>query len=110
MPYAFTEQGLAMLSGLLNSDIAIQANIAIMRAFVAMRSYIATTSTVTAELAEMRATIELLRRDGEDTLEALNDLSEDTRKHLENLYNAIGELSVKAPEPPKPRPKIGYKK
>lgn len=107
MPYAFTEQGLAMLSGLLNSDIAIQANIAIMRAFVAMRNYIATTSTVTAELAEIRASIELLRRDGEDTLEALNDLSEDTRKHLDNLYNAIGELSIKPAEPPMPR--IGYK-
>ena len=40
MPYAFTEQGVAMLSGLLNSDIAINANIAIMRAFVAMRNYI----------------------------------------------------------------------
>ena len=37
LPYAFTEQGLAMLSGLLNSDIAIQVNINIMRAFVAVR-------------------------------------------------------------------------
>ncbi len=37
-PYAFTEQGLAMLSGLLNSDIAIQVNINIMRAFVAVAS------------------------------------------------------------------------
>ena len=109
-PFAFTEQGLAMLSGLLNSDVAINANIAIMRAFIAMRNYIATTSTVTAELAEIRANIELLRRDGEDTLEALNDLSEDTRKHLDNLYNAIGELSVKAPqiEKPRPRKKIGF--
>ena len=55
MPYAFTEQGVAMLSGLLNSDVAIDANIVIMRAFVAMRNYIATTTTVTAELAEIRA-------------------------------------------------------
>lgn len=38
MPFAFTEQGVAMLSGLLNSDVAINANIAIMRAFVAMRN------------------------------------------------------------------------
>lgn len=37
LPYAFTEQGLAMLSGLLNSDIAINVNISIMRAFVAIR-------------------------------------------------------------------------
>ena len=37
LPYAFTEQGLAMLSGLLNSDIAIDVNINIMRAFVTLR-------------------------------------------------------------------------
>jgi hypothetical protein len=37
LPYAFTEQGIAMLSGVLNSDKAIQMNIAIMRAFVEAR-------------------------------------------------------------------------
>jgi DNA-binding PadR family transcriptional regulator len=37
MPYAFTEQGVAMLSSVLNSDRAVQVNIAIMRAFVQMR-------------------------------------------------------------------------
>jgi hypothetical protein len=40
MPYAFTEQGVAMLSGILNSDKAINMNIAIMRAFVAVRKVI----------------------------------------------------------------------
>lgn len=39
-PYAFTEQGISMLAGLLRSDVAIKANIAIMRAFVAMRRFI----------------------------------------------------------------------
>ena len=39
LPYAFTEQGLAMLSGILNSEKAIQVNIAIMRAFVFLRQY-----------------------------------------------------------------------
>lgn len=37
MPYAFTEQGVAMLSGVLNSDKAINMNISIMRAFVEVR-------------------------------------------------------------------------
>lgn len=37
--YAFTEQGLAMLSGILNSDVTINVNINIMRAFVMMRQY-----------------------------------------------------------------------
>jgi hypothetical protein len=38
-PFAFTEQGIAMLSGLLNSEIAIEINISIMRAFVMMRQW-----------------------------------------------------------------------
>ena len=40
MPFAFTEQGVAMLSGVLKSDIAIEVNIRIMRAFIAMRSFL----------------------------------------------------------------------
>lgn len=42
LPYVFTEQGVAMLSGVLNSDRAIQVNIAIMRTFIKLRSMIAT--------------------------------------------------------------------
>ena len=108
LPYAFTEQGVAMLSGLLNSDIAINANIAIMRAFVAMRNYITTTSTVTAELAEIRAKLALLERNDEDNAEAINDLSEDMRKELDNLYLAIAELSVKKAKTDEPRRPIGF--
>lgn len=59
-PYAFTEQGVSMLSAVLKSSVAIQVSIAIMRAFVAMRNYITTTTTVTAELAEIRAKLALL--------------------------------------------------
>lgn len=40
LPHAFTEQGIAMLAGLLRSEVAIKANIAIMRAFVAMRRFL----------------------------------------------------------------------
>ena len=57
MPFAFTEQGVAMLSSVLRSETAIQVNIAIMRAFVAMRNYITTTTQITAELSEIRAFI-----------------------------------------------------
>lgn len=107
--FAFTEQGVSMLSAILRSPIAVQASIAIMRAFVAMRSYIATTSTVTAELAEIRAKLALLERNDEDIMEGVNDLSEDTRKEFETVYEAIAALSVKLPEVTKPRTKIGYK-
>ena len=110
MPFAFTEQGVAMLSSVLKSAAAIQTNIAIMRAFVAMRNYIMTTSTITAELSEIRAKLALLERADEDNAEAVNDLSEDMRKELDNIYEAIAALSVKVPEArKKPRP-IGYRK
>jgi len=59
-PFAFTEQGVAMLSGLLRSDIAIAANIAIMRAFVQVREYLMAASTASAELKELRAKVDLL--------------------------------------------------
>ena len=68
--FAFTEEGVAMLSGVLRSKTAIQTNIAIMRAFVAMRNYIMTTSTITAELSEIRAKLALLERADEDNAEA----------------------------------------
>lgn len=116
-PFAFTEIGVAMLSGVLRSKVAVDANRAIMRAFVAMRNYITTTTTVTAELAEIRAKLALLEqndkileRNGEDNAEAINDLSEDMRKELDNIYQAIAALSVKPQQVQKPRNPIGYKK
>ena len=48
LPYAFTEQGVAMLSGVLNSDIAIEMNIAIMRTFVAVRRLVASPARLLA--------------------------------------------------------------
>ena len=109
LPYAFTEQGVAMLSAVLRSGMAIQVSISIMKAFVAMRNYITTATTVTSELAEIRAKLALLERADEDNAEAVNDLSEDMRKELDNIYEAIAALSVKVPKARKqPRP-IGFK-
>ena len=108
-PFAFTESGVAMLSSVLRSETAILVNRAIIRAFVAMRNYITTTSTITAELSEIRAKLALLERADEDNAEAVNDLSEDMRRELDNIYEAIAALSVKVPEArKKPRP-IGFK-
>lgn len=53
MPYALTEQGVAMLSGILNSDKAIETNIAIMRAFVFVRQYALTHKDLTEKLQEL---------------------------------------------------------
>jgi len=107
-PFAFTEIGVSMLSSVLRSPSAVYANRAIMRAFVSMRNYLATTSTVTAELAELRAIIELVKRDGQDTLEAVNDLSEYTREEIDNLYAAFAALAAKTPKIDKPRTPIGF--
>ena len=87
--FAFTEEGVAMLSGVLRSKAAVQVNIAIMRAFVAMRNYITTTTTVTAELSEIRARLALLEQTGKDNAEAVSDLSEDMRRELDSIYQAI---------------------
>ena len=53
LPYAFTEQGIAMLSGLLKNDIAIQVSINIMNAFVEMRKFIATNGSVFKRLTNI---------------------------------------------------------
>ena len=108
-PFAFTEQGIAMLSGVLRSDIAIEANIAIMRAFVQVREYLLTASSVSSELKELRSKVDLLALQREEDLGAVNDLSEDVRQDIDNLYMAIADLSSKLEEKKnKPRRKIGF--
>ena len=54
LPYAFTEQGIAMLSGVLNSDRAINMNIAIMRAFVEIRKIIFKQNDLKQQLKEIK--------------------------------------------------------
>jgi hypothetical protein len=53
LPYAFTEQGVAMLSGVLRSRRAIQVNVAIMRAFVKLREILAAHKDLARKLDEM---------------------------------------------------------
>ena len=57
-PFAFTEQGVAMLSTVLNSPKAIAVNIAIMRAFVAMREYAMTYTELAQRLGELEIRFE----------------------------------------------------
>ena len=110
MPHAFTEQGVAMLSSILKSDTAIEINIRIMRTFVAIRNHLYTTQRFTAELEAIKAKLELLERNDEDNLEAINDLSEDMRREIDTIYQAIAALSVKEPSKKEPqRQKIGFK-
>ena len=110
LPYAFTEQGVAMLSSVLHSPAAIQVSINIIDAFVAMRNYIMSTKTISAELEAIKAKLELLERNDENNLEAINDLSEDMRREIDTIYQAIAALSVKEPtQKQSQRQKIGFK-
>ena len=108
-PFAFTEQGVAMLASVLKSPIAVAASISIMRAFVQVRQYLLTTASMSAELKELRAKVDLLAMQQEENLAAVNDLSEDVRQDIDNLYLAIGELSSRMEEKKhEPRRKIGF--
>ena len=109
MPFAFTEQGVAMLASVLKSDKAIMVNRSIIRAFVAMRNYIMSTQHLESELAALKSKIEMLERNDEDNLEAINDLSEDMRKEIDNIYMAIAALSTKPISAEPQQKKIGFK-
>ena len=58
LPYAFTEQGVAMLSSVLRSDRAVQVNIAIMRVFVRLREFLSTHKELAKKLAALERKME----------------------------------------------------
>ena len=106
LPHAFTEQGLAMLSGLLNSDIAIQVNINIMRAFVAVRQMIALPPT--DKLTELQQEVANLKAYMEEILSGQNDINEETAMQLELINQSLAELQMKKTREEKPRNPIGF--
>lgn len=118
-PFAFTEQGVAMLSSVLRSDVAIKVNINIMRAFVSIRQYVLDSSVKSNEIDELKARINELEHQGskafamisqigEEALEAINDLSEDNRKEFDSIYLALSQLADKQKLINKPRNPIGF--
>ncbi|MBQ6194804.1 MAG: ORF6N domain-containing protein [Prevotella sp.] len=105
-PYAFTENGVAMLSSVLRSPLAIQVNIGIMRAFTEFRRMAATLSLPDSN-AELRAEIKALRDEMNDILADQNDINESTRVQLDAISAALAELQSKEPRQ-KPRRRIGF--
>ena len=95
MPFAFTEQGVAMLSSVLKSETAIEINISIIRAFVAVRQYLSVANHNNKEIEELKQRMKALEEGTEDTIAAINDLSEDTRKELDDIYLALSQLAEK---------------
>ena len=89
-PYAFTEQGVAMLSGILNSDRAIAVNIQIMRIFTRMRQILTDTLSLKLEIEEIRKKVQ------------------NQDKNIELVFSYLDELITKQEEQP-PRKRIGYR-
>lgn len=105
LPYAFTEQGLAMLSGLLNSDIAIKVNVNIMRAFVAIRQMITDNSPL-KRLSTLEKNFNELKQDLEKIFADYNDINEDTRAKIEAINTTLAELQAKPKNTP--RSPVGF--
>lgn len=105
LPYAFTELGVAMLSSVLRSPLAIQVNIGIMRTFVTLRQALSTIS-LPAKIGELEDRIENLRREMDDCLRDQNDINESTRAQLDAISTALAELQATPPQ--QPRRKIGF--
>lgn len=105
LPFAFTEIGVAMLSGVLNSQVAIQANRKIMRAFVAYRHL--AELPIAATYLELKKEIEAVRSEVNDILADQNDINESTRAQLDAISTALAELQAK-PADAKTRKPIGF--
>src|SRR5437016_2703138 len=87
LPYAFTEQGIAMLSSVLNSDRAVKVNIAIMRAFVKLRQMLETN----CELAQK-----------------FSELEQRVGKHDQEIVAILEAIRQLMTRPEKPRREIGF--
>ena len=107
LPFAFTEGGLAMLSGVLNSDIAIQVNINIMRAFVAIRQLIA--NPPVDRVGGVEKQIKELKDYMEEVFADYNDINDDTRMQLELINQTLAELQSRKKIEEKPRNPIGFR-
>lgn len=86
-PFAFTEQGVAMLSSVLRSEVAIEVNISIMRAFVKIREF----SSAYAELNQKLETFMI-----------------ETNMQFNDIYQALTELASKKEFEDRPRNKVGF--
>lgn len=85
-PLAFTEQGVAMLSGVLRSPIAIEVNIRIMRTFVVIRQYLAAPSCGNCQL---EGEVKKLAAYIDELLADQNEINEDTRNAIAILQAAV---------------------
>jgi len=96
LPLAFTEQGVAMLSSVLNSETAIKVNIQIIRVFTKMRELLSTHKSIFIKLQQI-----------EKKLINQNGRVKKTEDDIQMIFSALKELLL---PPSKPRPRIGFKR
>ena len=89
-PFCFTEQGVTMLSCILNSKTAIEVNLRVIRVFVKMRAYALTHKEILLQLAKLEKEVKVNSKD------------------IENIFMVLKELLEKESKPT-PRNKIGFK-
>jgi len=90
LPAAFTEQGVAMLSSILNSDVAIEVNIRIIRVFTKLREYALTHKDILLHLAKLEKEVK------------------GNSKDIENIFMVLKQL-IEKNSTPAPRNRIGFK-
>lgn len=91
LPSAFTEQGVAMLSSVLNSDVAIEVNIRIIRVFTKLKEYALTHKEILLQLGKLEKEVK------------------GNSKDIENIFIVLKELLEKQSTPAPPRKRIGFK-
>lgn len=114
LPYVFTEEGVAMLSGILRSKTAIQVNINIMRAFVLIRQTVAAWQATNLKVEQLSHKVDQLNAYIEEILHDQNDVNEQQEVtnneiaiQIEMINDALDQLRFNSQQP---RTRIGYKK
>ena len=112
-PFAFTEEGVAMLSGVLRSKVAVQVNINIMRAFVAVRQAIAALQSselryeqLSHKVDQLNAHVEEILHDQNDINQSQSQFNNEVALQIEVINDALDQLRKKKDEPSNP---IGFR-
>ena len=113
LPFAFTEEGVAMLSGVLRSKVAVQVNINIMRAFVAVRQAIAALQSselryeqISRKVDQLNAHVEEILHDQNDINQLQSQFNSEVALQIEVINDALDQLREKKEEPGNP---IGFR-
>ena len=111
LPMVFTEQGVAMLSSVLHSKVAIQVNIEIMRAFIAVRQTVVQHDEFERNLNEkyneLKHSIEILKQENESQLVCISEEFENVDSQLKEIYEALTAMFRKSNQDETRRP-IGF--